>query len=476
MFNYGGGFAKRNKDVMLILSMGIVSCIYLLFCSIDLTAAFALLFASVVLYIFCKNIDLSFMLYIIMMPFSCVPLLYKLPLGMSGLKLQIALLAVFTISFILFKKPYKVSPMLNVFFAIIILLYAVAWIRSADYALKVFSDNLAGELPIFRYLLNYVSWTVTALIPLFIIAYFFREKKDIDMIVRVLCISIVLLIGYLVFIYLFMSGSKSDFEMIRSDLAAFSGLHGNDIANYCLLSFPIVLAWALYKKGFLAFFTLAAIAVGTALCFSRTAYFLVPFGFFLFLFLSRKLKWIPVAAAIIVMAAYLLLPDMVVDRAVTGINSGNYDELSAGRIEYIWEPVLNELKAKPGMLLFGSGRYGFTNTDVWKQGRVSIVSHAHNMYLDCILDVGVIGLVIFLAFFAVLMVYFSKNSSRLGKVSPYHSGLLNGCIVSIICYMLSGFTGRTFFPTITNVYLWVVIGLGIAISESAGGISSQSAA
>jgi hypothetical protein len=468
VYNNDVHFFKRNRDTLLLFALGIVSCSYLALCAVNVYMAFALLFACIAFYIFYKHTDAAFMMYIIILPFSYVPFLNTLPLGISTVKLLFALIITFIFLFILYKKPYKVSWVINIFLLILIAVYIIAWIRSANYALSSFAVGYAGKLSIYRYLADYVSWSFIVFIPLLIIVYFYREDKEIEKIIKTVAVSAVLLVGFIFWVFVFKVGNKGDFEAIRTELGIFTGLHGNDIANFFMLSFPVILAWAFCKKSRFSLFSLFFIIAGTVLCFSRTAYFVVAFSFLLFLFLTGKLKWIPIAALAAVLAVSFLLPDIVIERATTGIASGDFDELSAGRIDYIWEPLLNELKTDSQTLLIGSGRFGIMNTDAWKQSRITLVSHAHNMYLDSVLDAGIIGLVLFLALFAALIFYFNKCSKRYRKDFPYQSALLTGCNTSLICYLLSGFTGRTFFPDVLNAYLWIIIGLGIALCARRG--------
>lgn len=470
MHNKDVHFFGKYREVLLLFALGIISCSYLALCAVNVYIAFTLLFACIAFYVFYKNTDAAFMLYIMILPFGYVPFLRALPLGMNSVKLLLLLFVTLFLLFILYKKPYKVSWVINSSLIILIAMYIIAWIRSTSYALSTFTVGYVGKLSIFRYLADYVSWSLLVFIPLVFIVYFYREDKEIEKIIKTVAVSAVLLAGFMFWVFLFKAGNKGDFEAIRNDLGKFTGLHGNDIANYFMLSFPIILAWAFYKKSRFSFFSLFIIIAGTVLSFSRTAYFVIALGFLLFLFLTGKFKWIPIVALAAVLAVNFLLPDIVVERATTGMVSGDYDELSAGRIDYIWEPLLNELKTDPQTLLIGSGRFGIMNTDAWKQARITLVSHAHNMYLDSVLDVGIIGLAVYLALFTALIFYFHKRSKQYRKDFPYQSALLTGCNVSLICYLISGLTGRTFFPDLLNAYLWIVIGLGITLCARRGNI------
>ena len=45
-----------------------------------------------------------------------------------------------------------------------------------------------------------------------------------------------------------------------------------------------------------------------------------------------------------------------------GLSEGDANELSAGRVNYLWIPLLHEISDKSQILLFGMGRYGIAQT------------------------------------------------------------------------------------------------------------------
>ncbi len=468
LYEFIENLLKRHRNTAAVLGVLMVSMIYTMLCIKNITLAIGMAVFAAAFYTAVKKIEAVFAAYVIILPFSRVPLFDRFLFGINGLRIQYIVLG-FCLLACLLRRRFKNSD--NVFSILILMmlaLYSAAWIKSVGNATAVFADNPASRLSVMRYLVNHVSWTITALVPMLLMAYFYRQGEDTERAVHTLAISAIMLMGYLLYIFAFKIHNRTDFEFIRTQLGKFTGLHGNDAANYCVLSFPVLLAGVMRKKKLLLLAALPLVAAGTAVSFSRTAYFLVPAGVFLFLLLSGRYKTIPLVALTLITCIYLFIPGMVLERAVTGVGSGDYDELSAGRIEYIWEPVVEELKGKPDIVLWGYGRYGFTNTNAWKQGRVSMVTHAHNMYLDCILDMGIAGLAVFVIFFAYVVSKFIRYASMYRKKQPYHSDLLFGCATAIICYMISGLTGRTFFPTITNVYLWIVTGMGMSVAGYLG--------
>ncbi len=466
-----GSFITRNSEVFLLIALGAIACIYLAACAINVIAALALLLAVITAYAFLKLKDAAFLTYIIVLPFSAIPYLVALPMGMSSVKLLLALFIVFAILFVMYKRPYTVNYGVLIGLIVFTVLCTAAWLRSLSFAPLAFSLTTGGNPSVLRYLIDHVAWTYITIIPMIALAYFYSTDKEIERVITAIEISLALLVCYMLFVLVFKVGNMGDFEAIRSELGKYLGMHGNDIANYFIVVFPVILAWAMYKRNAVSFTALGFITAGTILSFSRTAYFVVAIEVLTYLFFSGRSRWIPIVALVAALTVSVLMPEMIIERAATGLATGDYDEISAGRIDYIWKPLVHELGEKTDTLLLGSGRFGIMNTDAWKEYRITLVTHAHNMYLDTILDVGVVGLAVFLGLYGILIAGFARCSRRLKAKSQYRSSLLVGCIVSLISYLISGLTGRSFFPGLANAYLWVVIGLGIALCT--GGLNHE---
>lgn len=451
--------------ILLVLALVLICAVYVFLCTFNILFAFIFAVMAAIVYCFMRNPDLSFMAYVFLVPFVYSPFFYALPGGLSALKLLSLLLILSLGLFILCKRIHRIGAVFKIFAILLIILYAVGWIRSGDYMLKVFSENLVGELSVASYLFNYTSWTVLSFTPFLMIGLFYRTPEGIDKVIRILACSTMLIAAFMIMMYLLKVSDRSNFETIRAELAAWVGMHGNDISNYCILAFPVILAWTLTKKSVLPVLSLCAIVAGTLLTFSRTGYFLIIMGLFLYLMFSGRLKWLPVTVTVLAVVLMLFIPDMILERAVMGLSEGDANELSAGRVNYLWVPLLHELINDSQKILFGMGRFGITHTDAWIQGRISNYVHAHNVFLDFVLDMGIIGLSIILILFAMVMVYFFKTAKKAKETLPYYSNLLNGCLVSIICFLIAGMTGRSFFPNQGNFYLWIVLGLGFSVTE-----------
>jgi len=146
-----------------------------------------------------------------------------------------------------------------------------------------------------------------------------------------------------------------------------------------------------------------------------------------------------------------------------GFESKEYNEIFAGRIDGIWLPLLDEYTQASKKILFGDGRFATKVSDSAQNGiLVSAAGHPHNMYLEQILDAGLLGLMTFILFYFVLLKKASKNLRIINKykIKEYQYAV----IASLISYLVSGLTGRSFFPNAENSYVWIIVGMAIVIN------------
>src|SRR5690606_5019111 len=106
----------------------------------------------------------------------------------------------------------------------------------------------------------------------------------------------------------------------------------------------------------------------------------------------------------------LLLPDAVIERAATGLASGNIEQITAGRVARSWLPLWPELMQNA---LFGNGLYAMLWSDAVRSGVTLKVTHPHNAYLAVLQDVGLIGAVIIAWFFWRMRALFASLRRRL---------------------------------------------------------------
>jgi O-antigen ligase len=87
-----------------------------------------------------------------------------------------------------------------------------------------------------------------------------------------------------------------------------------------------------------------------------------------------------------------------------------------------------------------------------------LVGHPHSAYLQAYLDMGVIGLVLLLAYFVTVWRGFRDLGSN-AYLSPSMRGFFQGATASLICFLVTGFAGSSLRPTPEFAYLWIAIGM-----------------
>src|SRR5687767_13720369 len=109
----------------------------------------------------------------------------------------------------------------------------------------------------------------------------------------------------------------------------------------------------------------------------------------------------------------ILMPGTIRDRVMRGFG-GDLNALTTGRTGEIWLPLLPELWRSP---FIGNGLSSILWSEAMRSERILQVGHAHNAYLETLLNMGVIGLLLVLSFFALLLREFWR-ASRDPAISP----------------------------------------------------------
>jgi O-antigen ligase len=247
------------------------------------------------------------------------------------------------------------------------------------------------------------------------------------------------------------------------------GVHANDLGRLYVVAYALlVFAWweskSRAQQGFL-FVTLGVLSFALLLTFSRGAF--VGFALVSLWFMAKKFnaKTVTLAAlALLVLAVFL--PGFVYDRVLLGVDEGDANVVTAGRIEFIWMPLLPELARSP---VWGSG----LSSILWSYPMVTEsmlpVGHPHNAYLEALLDMGVAGLVLLLAYYGHVWMRFHALS-RDPELSPQMRALFQGALAGLAAFFVTGMAGSSLRPTGEFAFLWMAIGMmyGIYARRPAG--------
>jgi O-antigen ligase len=226
----------------------------------------------------------------------------------------------------------------------------------------------------------------------------------------------------------------------------------------------MVLARYFVKKDLFSIVGMALCLVSVGFLYSRTAYVTVVASFFLYLFLSRRTRFFPVLVVLGV-AASLVLSETIIERATKGLESSNLNEVASGRLDHQWLPLAEEYSKTPVDFLLGRGRFALFSTKAWQSGILPGATHPHNMYIEMILDGGLISLFPLLAMIAALMLAAYRWLPHVQD--PSSREYLCGGLVAIICYLMGGMTTGSLFPTLENSGFWLIAGITVVIIKHA---------
>ena len=246
------------------------------------------------------------------------------------------------------------------------------------------------------------------------------------------------------------------------------GTHANTLGRVFVTAYALLLfAWWETKdaRSRLALIcALGILSLGIVLTFSRNAFlgfFLVNALFLVWKYNAKKLALGVFGTAV----AAALAPGPVYYRITYGFDSGA-DAVSAGRIEGIWLPLLPETLKSP---IWGNGLDSIMWSYPVETGAMEITGHPHNAYLEALLDMGLIGLVVLLAYYWHVWKGFRALGSN-PYLTPLTRGFFQGACAALIAFCVAGMTGGSLRPQPDNVLLWITIGMmyGLLARRPAG--------
>ncbi len=219
----------------------------------------------------------------------------------------------------------------------------------------------------------------------------------------------VVILGTLLSVYGIFQHFGIDFSFWKGNLERnrVFGLFGNVDYFSLYLLFPFIVSFSCFleKHGFFkVFFLVDSLVIGISIFFTFTRSVLI--GLFLFIFFTfithkrTKKDWVYLVVFFLIIFSVLgLFSDLKV--LVDRIKAGIFLEEGVKRRILLWRIALSMLEPKSLIWGRGVGYYGYLfpyKQAILHHTSKTIAYYAHNEYLQYIVELGVVGLILFLAF------------------------------------------------------------------------------
>jgi len=136
-------------------------------------------------------------------------------------------------------------------------------------------------------------------------------------------------------------------------------------------------------------------------------------------------------------------------------------EVTSGRT-LIWPHVIDKIEQSPviGYGRLGMPRIGLTEFLGREYGKGDAFPHPHNMYLQWLLDNGVVGFIPVIMFFFIVI---ASSSSLFRSPDPWCSAVGGICLPLVLAQLIAGLGSQYFYPTESTMGMWTAIFLMLRV-------------
>jgi len=150
------------------------------------------------------------------------------------------------------------------------------------------------------------------------------------------------------------------------------------------------------------------------------------------------------------------------ERDASGKTSINEDAVSSGRMNILWPAALKQIS---NSFLFGSGRLAFPRT----VPKVELIGeldededsgrglHPHNMYLEMLLDAGILGLIMTMPLYLGALLIAVKLFAN--RHDPTVSAIGGAALACVISTLICGLGAHTLYPRDISAGMFAIMGI-----------------
>ncbi|MCI8387306.1 MAG: hypothetical protein HFE63_02425 [Clostridiales bacterium] len=238
----------------------------------------------------------------------------------------------------------------------------------------------------------------------------------------------------------------------------------NVLAEYLIMVLPLMLAVFIIKKTpmtrFLMFMSMAVTGGCLIYTWSRGAWLGFLIGILLFMLIySKNTLTVMLFGVLGVPFLPFILPDSITQRF---LSIGNLGDSSTSYRVYIWKGVTNMLGD-----YFTTG-IGIGNDSFrlvyprYALSGIETAPHSHNLYLQILVEIGIVGLIVFIA----AMFFYVQSCFTLQANESRSSKLLSAAIMcGILAVLAQGMTDYIWYNYRVFLMFWLVLGLGAAVRK-----------
>ncbi len=235
------------------------------------------------------------------------------------------------------------------------------------------------------------------------------------------------------------------------------GMHANDLGRLYAVAYALLLfVWDRCDRLALKAVLLAAMGLVTLallLTFSRGAFLGFIIVNLIYLFSRRSVKTL-VLATVLIPVGLAFAPGAIWSRLQMGVDKG-LDEITAGRLDDIWIPILPEVLQSPP---WGNGLGAVMWSRAMRFEEMFFVTHPHNAYLQAYLDLGAIGALLLIAFWVHSWWSF-RGLAHDRRITPELQGFFEGAAAGVVSFLVAGIAGSSLMPVPEQSFLWLALGV-----------------
>jgi hypothetical protein len=239
------------------------------------------------------------------------------------------------------------------------------------------------------------------------------------------------------------------------------GMHYNGVSTIYIITTPLLLYMALKRGSFWVLNLLLALGA-VLLLKSRTGIFTCAAMGVLTLIVLGQTKTLFALAPLIAGVAIAVMGKVLIGLLSIGITQSGISTyaLLSGREQAIWLPLIAEWTTDPYRFWMGAGLFGVLSSNFLFSARsIFGAGEAHNFYLEFFLDNGI---VVFSLFMCVL-VWWLTWSYKLGR--QLRTELYWVFFLCVASFLISGFTGRRYFPEPENLLMFPILAAFINVAR-----------